>query len=82
MEMLTTLEGGARSVQAEKRYLGADGSVVHVAESITASRDDQGRIVRYVAHVRDETARIRAEQELAESARLFRDVLETSISPL
>ena len=76
MEMLATLEGGARSVQAEKRYLAADGSVVHVAESITASRDEQGGIVRYVAHVRDETARIRAEQELAESARLFRDVLE------
>ena len=69
-------QGGARSVQAEKRYLGADGGVVHVAESITARRDEQGRIVRYVAHIRDETARIRAEQELAESARLFRDVLE------
>ncbi len=76
LEMLATLEGGARSVQAEKRYLGADGGVVHVAESITASRDEHGHIVRYIAHIRDETARIRAEQELAESARLFRDVLE------
>ena len=47
-----------------------------MAESTTARRDDQGHIVRYVAHIRDATARIRAEQELAESARLFRDVLE------
>ncbi len=76
MEMLATLEAGARSVQSEKRYLTADGAIVHVAESTTARRDPQGRIVRYVAHIRDETARIRAEQELAESARLFRDVLE------
>jgi diguanylate cyclase (GGDEF)-like protein/PAS domain S-box-containing protein len=76
MEMLATLEGGASSVQCEKRYLTADAGVVHVAESITASRDERGRIVRYVAHIRDETARIRAEQELAESARLFREVLE------
>jgi diguanylate cyclase (GGDEF)-like protein/PAS domain S-box-containing protein len=76
MEMLATLADGARSVQAEKRYLTADGSVVHVTESTTARRDDHGHIVRYVAHIRDATARIRAEQELAESARLFRDVLE------
>jgi diguanylate cyclase (GGDEF)-like protein/PAS domain S-box-containing protein len=76
LEMLATLEGGASSVQCEKRYLTADAGIVHVAESITASRDERGRIVRYVAHIRDETARIRAEQELAESARLFREVLE------
>jgi diguanylate cyclase (GGDEF)-like protein/PAS domain S-box-containing protein len=76
LEMLATLEGGAPSVQGEKRYLTADGAVVHAAESITASRDNRGRVVRYIAHVRDETARIRAEHELAESARLFRDVLE------
>jgi diguanylate cyclase (GGDEF)-like protein/PAS domain S-box-containing protein len=76
MEMLATLQGGARSVQAEKRYVDADGNVVHVAESLTARRDDEGRIVRYVAHVRDTTARVRAEEELAESARLFREVLE------
>jgi diguanylate cyclase (GGDEF)-like protein/PAS domain S-box-containing protein len=76
LEMFATLEGGARSVQAEKRYMGADGGVVSVVESTTARRDDQGRIVRYVAHIRDTTARVRAEQELAESARLFRDVLE------
>jgi diguanylate cyclase (GGDEF)-like protein/PAS domain S-box-containing protein len=75
-DMLATLQGGARSVQAEKRYLVADGSVVHVAESLTARRDDEGRIVRYVGHIRDTTARVRAEEELAESARLFRDVLE------
>ena len=48
---------GARSVQAEKRYLAADGSVVHVAESTTARRDEHGRIIRYVAHIRDATAR-------------------------
>jgi diguanylate cyclase (GGDEF)-like protein/PAS domain S-box-containing protein len=76
VDMLATLQGGARSVQAEKRYLDADGSVVHVAESLTARRDEEGRIVRYVAHIRDTTARVRAEEELAESARLFRDVLE------
>jgi diguanylate cyclase (GGDEF)-like protein/PAS domain S-box-containing protein len=76
MEMLATLEAGARSVQAEKRYLASDGGVVHVSESTTARRDDLGRTIRYVAHLRDSTARIRAEQELAESARLFRDVLE------
>jgi diguanylate cyclase len=76
MEMLATLEAGARSVQAEKRYLALDGGVVHVSESTTARRDDLGRTIRYVAHLRDSTARIRAEQELAESARLFRDVLE------
>jgi diguanylate cyclase (GGDEF)-like protein/PAS domain S-box-containing protein len=76
VDMLATLQGGARSVQAEKRYLGADGAAIHVAESLTARRDDQGRIVRYVAHIRDTTARVRAEEELAESARLFRDVLE------
>ena len=76
MEMLATLQGGARSVQAEKRYLDADGNVVHVSEYLTARRDDEGRIVRYVAHMRDTTARVRAERELAESARLFRDVLE------
>lgn len=76
LEMFATLEAGAGSVQAEKRYLAADGAVVHVVESITARRDDQGRAVRHVAHIRDTTARVRAEQELAESARLFRDVLE------
>jgi PAS domain S-box-containing protein/diguanylate cyclase (GGDEF)-like protein len=76
VDMLATLQGGARSVQAEKRYLDADGAVVHVAESLTARRDDEGRIVRYVAHIRDTTARVHAEEELAESARLFRDVLE------
>jgi diguanylate cyclase (GGDEF)-like protein/PAS domain S-box-containing protein len=63
-------------VQAERRYLDPDGGVVSVAESITARRDEAGRIIRYVAHVRDATAQVRAEQELAESARLFRDVLE------
>src|SRR5436190_12393579 len=76
MEMLATLQDGARSVQAEKRYLDADGNVVHVSEYLTARRDDEGTIVRYVANMRDATARVRAEQELAESARLFRDVLE------
>jgi diguanylate cyclase (GGDEF)-like protein/PAS domain S-box-containing protein len=76
VDMLATLQGGARSVQAEKRYLGADGTAIHVAESLTARRDEDGRIVRYVAHIRDTTARVRAEEELAESARLFRDVLE------
>jgi diguanylate cyclase (GGDEF)-like protein/PAS domain S-box-containing protein len=76
LEMFATLEGGARSVQAEKRYLAGDGRIVHVTESITARRDNEGRIVRHVAHIRDTTARVRAERELAESARLFRDVLE------
>jgi len=76
MEMFATLEAGAGSVQAERRYLDPDGGVVSVAESITARRDDAGQIIRYVAHVRDTTAQVRAEQELAESARLFRDVLE------
>jgi diguanylate cyclase (GGDEF)-like protein/PAS domain S-box-containing protein len=76
VDMLATLQAGARAAQAEKRYLCADGTAIHVAESLTARRDDEGRIVRYVAHIRDTTARVRAEEELAESARLFRDVLE------
>jgi diguanylate cyclase (GGDEF)-like protein/PAS domain S-box-containing protein len=76
LEMFATLDDGAASVQAERRYLGPDGAVVNVAESITARRDDAGRIIRYVAHMRDTTAQVRAEQDLAESARLFRDVLE------
>lgn len=40
IEMFATLAGGARSVQVEKRYMGADGGIVSVVESTTARRDD------------------------------------------
>ncbi|MCE9592170.1 MAG: PAS domain S-box protein [Planctomycetes bacterium] len=69
-EFARVLRGKTDSWSHEKRCVRKDGSVVWVAVSGTALRDDTGQVVRVMAMVTDLTARKQAEQILRDKALL------------
>ncbi len=68
---------GMRSYHQEYRILAKDGTVRWVDDQTTVERDSEGNITHYQGIVVDITERKQVEQELIESHRMLRDVLET-----
>ena len=64
------------SYQTEKRYLRADGEIVYAALTVTAMRNAQGAVVRFISQIEDITEKKRAERELAERAAQLELVME------
>ncbi|MCG3118417.1 MAG: Adaptive-response sensory-kinase SasA [bacterium] len=71
------LRGEARTYRTEKRYLHADGHVIHALLSTALVTDDRGQGLYFVSHVQDITERRRAEKELQEREALYRALFET-----
>src|SRR5688572_19192750 len=66
------LVGAVDRVEFDKRYLRKDGSAIWVHLSVTRLLDEQGDVKCLVAQAEDITERRAAEQELRESERRFR----------
>jgi PAS domain S-box-containing protein len=64
------ISGAIPAYSVEKRYLRKDGQVINVLVSVSLVRDPQGRPAYFITQVQDIEARKRAEQVLAERARL------------
>ena len=62
------LAGELAGFTLEKRYLHADGHVVHALVTASLIRDEQGRPLHFATQVLDQTARQRAEQTRASMA--------------
>jgi PAS domain S-box-containing protein len=63
----------------QKRYLRKDGSIVWADVSVTATRDADGNVLQFNAHVIDITDRKRVEEERARSETKFRTLYESSL---
>ncbi len=60
----------------EKRYLRRDGEIVYAALTVTAMRNAEGSVVRFISQIEDITEQKRAERQLAERAAQLELVLE------
>jgi PAS domain S-box-containing protein len=60
----------------EKRYVRPDGAVVYAQANVSSVRDAAGTAVALIAIVQDVTERKRAERELRESERRFRELAD------
>ncbi len=72
------LAGAISTYQLEKRYLHKSGAVVFALLAVSLVRDDDGRPMYYVSHVKDITGRKRAVMELRASEEQFRRVVDDS----
>ena len=59
-----------------------DGGIFPVLTSVGSIRDDSGKIIRYVATIKDITDLKRAQEAVQESARCARALIEASLDPL
>lgn len=67
------IDGEIRSYQLEKRYIHADGHFVPVSLNVSLARDSGGQPLYFIAHIKDITARKKAEERhRAEESRTFR----------
>lgn len=64
--------GEMSSYQLEKRYFHKSGAVVHAVLSVSLARDADGRPLYFISHIKDVTARKRAELELRASEEQLR----------
>ena len=69
-------DGDIDGFQLEKRYVRKDGEIVWVMQSVTAIRDDRGRIQSVIAQIVDISARKEAEAALRESEARFRALVQ------
>ncbi len=68
LELLASLvEGAIDAYRLEKRYLRADGSVVHVEISVALADNEHGEPQHFIAHVQDISERLAAQQQLQEA---------------
>lgn len=70
------LAGEIDSYQMEKRYIHKCGAVVHALLAVSLVRDEGGRPLYFISHVKDITARKRAETGLRESEAKFRNLVD------
>jgi diguanylate cyclase (GGDEF)-like protein/PAS domain S-box-containing protein len=70
--------GQASQVYFENRYMRKHGSIFHGYSSISALKDDKGRITRFIGSIIDITERKKIEASLQESETRFRAVIEQS----
>ncbi|HET9125065.1 MAG TPA: EAL domain-containing protein [Solirubrobacteraceae bacterium] len=70
--------GGSDMLEHEQRYLHRDGSAVWASVRVQLIRDDAGKLVAFVSHVRDITDRRRAQQLLEDSGRMLRAVIDNT----
>lgn len=75
------IEGEAKSVQVEKRYIHKDGRVVWAAATATLIRNDEGRPMFFVSQIRDVTDQKRAAEALRRSETRFRETFEAIPEP-
>jgi diguanylate cyclase (GGDEF)-like protein/PAS domain S-box-containing protein len=62
------LDGRRNGYRLEKRYLKPDGTVVPTMLTVTAMRNPQGQVIRFISQIEDMTEQKRAERQLAERA--------------
>ncbi|HZR92486.1 MAG TPA: PAS domain S-box protein [Gaiellaceae bacterium] len=70
------LDGSANQVRLRKRYIRADGEVVHVSITSTLVRSEEGVPLYTVAVIEDVTAQVRAEEAEREAEERFRRSFE------
>ncbi len=70
------LRGRRHNYQLEKRYIHKDGHVVWVYLSVSAVRDDKGRVIYFISQIQDITERKRNEATLIEREHFLRTLSE------
>ncbi len=70
--------GETDSLERERRYLRADGSIVWVHVRAEVIRDEAGRPLYAVSHLQDITDRKRSEEQLRDSERRLRSVIDNT----
>lgn len=82
LDLLADVLAGRRdSYRIEKRYIRADGRIVHADLAVGCVRDDSGTVAYFISTVQDISARKQAELALAQSEQRFR-ALADNISQL
>lgn len=71
-QFLQLLNGEQDGFHSEKRFIHADGSMIHSSQALTCLRDSRGEIEQFIVFVQDISARVTAEAALKESEFLFR----------
>jgi PAS domain-containing protein len=66
--------------QIEKRYLRPNGEIVHATLAVTAMRNAEGSVVRFISQIEDITEKKRVERQLAERAAQLELVMEAAWS--
>lgn len=70
------LKGRRHNYQLEKRYIHKDGHVVWVSLSVSAVRNDKGRVIYFISQILDITERKRNEATLIEREHFLRTLSE------
>lgn len=70
------LSGEIDHFDAEKRYIRKDGSVLWAGVTVSAERDDDGKLVCFIAIIQDISERKRAEEELELAAMVYKNSSE------
>ena len=78
----SVLEGGEDMWYEEYRFMHADGSFSTVVDRAYVVRDAAGRAVRMIGSMADVTERRRAEKELRENEKRFRQLFDQSVDAL
>jgi len=73
------LEGGATSVDFEKRYVHKNGAAIWVRLKISVVKDARGAPLHFITHVEDISARKGAEEVLRTSEARFRALVENGL---
>ncbi|HEX2741294.1 MAG TPA: PAS domain S-box protein, partial [Rubrobacter sp.] len=78
----SALEGGVDMWSEEYRFMHADGSYSTVVDRAYVVRDAEGKAVRMIGSMADVTERRRAERELRENEKRFRQLFDQSVDAL
>lgn len=70
------LKGRRHNYQLEKRYIHKDGNVIWVSLSVSAVRNDKGRVIYFISQILDITERKRNEATLIEREHFLRTLSE------
>ena len=73
------LRSGAPTATLDKRYLCKDGGVVYAQTTVSAIRDGDGRVLQFVAQIRDLTAHRITEEALRAREQQYRTLVENSV---
>ena len=80
--MALLVKGEINDFQMEKRYIRPDGSIVWINMTTSHLINEENMPLRYLCMIEDITERKRVVEELKESSRYSRNLIEASLDPL